>query len=114
MQVSNETLFFSNEIIFSVTRQYYLVMGWSYLVTRDYFDNYFKELYYKMMEQDDFNITNYQTEVGRIIKSEHREDLFKRLNEEMLDSHCKCFMVIFRRSLKITVFIFFIIKKIIN
>ena len=36
MQVSNETLFFSNEIIFSVTRQYYLVMGWSYLVTRDY------------------------------------------------------------------------------
>ena len=30
--------------------------------------------------------------LGRIINSEHKNELFKRLNEEMLDGHCsKCF-----------------------
>jgi hypothetical protein len=52
----------------------------------EYFDN--KEIHSELL------INFYELFVkvlGRIIKSEHKEELFKRLNEEMLDGHCKCF-----------------------
>ncbi|MEA3378050.1 MAG: hypothetical protein U9Q69_00265 [Nanoarchaeota archaeon] len=39
------------------------------LVTRNYFEKYFKELYEKMLEQDDFSIVIYQQEVERIVES---------------------------------------------
>ena len=39
------------------------------LVTRNYFEEYFKELYEKMLEQDDFSIIIYQQEVERIVES---------------------------------------------
>ena len=52
----------------------------------EYFDN--KEIHSELL------INFYELFVkvlGRIIYSEHKEELFKRLNEEMLDGHCKCF-----------------------
>jgi hypothetical protein len=39
------------------------------LVTGGYFENYFKELYENMFEQEDFSILDYQEEVERIVKS---------------------------------------------
>ncbi len=39
------------------------------LTTSNYFDGYFKELYLAMLEEDGFEISNYQIEVERIIKS---------------------------------------------
>lgn len=39
------------------------------LVTRNYFEEYFKELYNNMIEQEDFSILNYQQEVERIVES---------------------------------------------
>ncbi len=39
------------------------------LVTRNYFEEYFKELYENMLEQDDFSILAYQQEVERIVES---------------------------------------------
>lgn len=39
------------------------------LVTRNYFEEYFKELYENMIEQEDFNILSYQKEVERIVES---------------------------------------------
>jgi len=39
------------------------------LVTGGYFENYFKELYEKMLEQEEFSILDYQEEVERIVKS---------------------------------------------
>jgi len=39
------------------------------LVTRDYFDEYFKELYDNMFEEEGFDIIEYQNEVERIVRS---------------------------------------------
>ncbi len=39
------------------------------LVTRNYFEGYFRELYDNMIEQEDFSIVLYQQEVERIVKS---------------------------------------------
>jgi len=39
------------------------------LVTRNYFNDYFKELFQKMIEEEDFDIFSYQKEVERIVMS---------------------------------------------
>jgi hypothetical protein len=52
----------------------------------EYFDN--REYHSELL------ITFYELFIkvfGRIINSEHKDELFKRLNEEMLDSECKCY-----------------------
>ncbi|MCK5149596.1 hypothetical protein KAJ87_01575 [Candidatus Pacearchaeota archaeon] len=39
------------------------------LTTRNYFDDHFKELYLKMLEEEDFNIRVYQKKIEYIVKS---------------------------------------------